>query len=442
MQGRACPHQRFRQDRNRRVRPSPERVRHRDPLDRRHREATRRSGGAGGRSLLVHRIPGDDGGPRQGPCIRGSTEASSRGAIPTRTRCASTRSRASTCWSSTSIRSSARWRGRNCDLATAIENIDVGGPAMLRAAAKNHAWVTVVVDAGDYAAVLEELRTAGAVAPRHPVPPRGPGVRAHRALRRRDRRLPRRAGRHGTLPPAAFPPHPEPPVREGAGDALRREPAPARGVLRRARGRADERGDGEADPGQGALVQQRGRHRRRPGVRQGLRGAGLRDRQACEPVRRRGGGANPRHLRPRVQHRSNLRVRRHHRVQPPARRGDRRGHRRAPVRRGWSSPPASTQRRARRSRRRRTYGCWSAARFPPRRMPRSTSNASAEGCWSRTATSARWLRATWRSSPRRAPTETEMRDLLFAWKVVKFVKSNAIVYCRDGMTIGNRRRRR
>ena len=37
---------------------------------------------------------------------------------------------------------------------------------------------------------------------------------------------------------------------------------------------------------------------------------------------------------------------------------------------------------------------------------------------------------------RRAPTETEMRDLLFAWKVVKFVKSNAIVYCRDGMTVG------
>ena len=37
---------------------------------------------------------------------------------------------------------------------------------------------------------------------------------------------------------------------------------------------------------------------------------------------------------------------------------------------------------------------------------------------------------------RRAPTETETRNLLFAWKVVKFVKSNAIVYCRDGMTIG------
>jgi phosphoribosylaminoimidazolecarboxamide formyltransferase/IMP cyclohydrolase len=37
---------------------------------------------------------------------------------------------------------------------------------------------------------------------------------------------------------------------------------------------------------------------------------------------------------------------------------------------------------------------------------------------------------------RRAPDENELKDLLFAWKVVKFVKSNAIVYCRDGMTIG------
>ena len=53
----------------------------------------------------------------------------------------------------------------DCDLATAIENIDIGGPAMLRAAAKNHAWVTVVVDAGDYAAVLGELRAGRAVTP-------------------------------------------------------------------------------------------------------------------------------------------------------------------------------------------------------------------------------------------------------------------------------------
>jgi len=45
----------------------------------------------------------------------------------------------------------------DCDLAMAIENIDIGGPTMLRAAAKNHAAVTVVVDAGDYQRILDEM---------------------------------------------------------------------------------------------------------------------------------------------------------------------------------------------------------------------------------------------------------------------------------------------
>ena len=43
----------------------------------------------------------------------------------------------------------------------AIENIDIGGPAMLRASAKNHAYVTVIVDAADYAQVLTELKADG-----------------------------------------------------------------------------------------------------------------------------------------------------------------------------------------------------------------------------------------------------------------------------------------
>ncbi len=46
---------------------------------------------------------------------------------------------------------------RSNDIETVIENIDVGGPAMLRAAAKNHAFVTVVVDPADYSAVIDEL---------------------------------------------------------------------------------------------------------------------------------------------------------------------------------------------------------------------------------------------------------------------------------------------
>ena len=46
-------------------------------------------------------------------------------------------------------------------LEEAIENIDIGGPAMLRGAAKNHQSVTVVTDPADYATVLEEMRTEG-----------------------------------------------------------------------------------------------------------------------------------------------------------------------------------------------------------------------------------------------------------------------------------------
>src|SRR3954466_7921640 len=42
-----------------------------------------------------------------------------------------------------------------------IENIDVGGPTLIRAAAKNHAYVAVVTSPESYDAVLEELRTSG-----------------------------------------------------------------------------------------------------------------------------------------------------------------------------------------------------------------------------------------------------------------------------------------
>ena len=49
----------------------------------------------------------------------------------------------------------------NCTLEDAIENIDIGGPSMLRSAAKNHADVTVVCDNKDYPAVLEAIRKGG-----------------------------------------------------------------------------------------------------------------------------------------------------------------------------------------------------------------------------------------------------------------------------------------
>ncbi|HZL43944.1 MAG TPA: bifunctional phosphoribosylaminoimidazolecarboxamide formyltransferase/IMP cyclohydrolase [Verrucomicrobiae bacterium] len=46
-------------------------------------------------------------------------------------------------------------------LHDAIENIDIGGPSMLRSAAKNHESVTVVMDPGDYSAVAEQIRNSG-----------------------------------------------------------------------------------------------------------------------------------------------------------------------------------------------------------------------------------------------------------------------------------------
>ena len=51
-----------------------------------------------------------------------------------------------------------------CSLEEAIENIDIGGPAMLRSAAKNFEGVTVLIDPADYRPVLDEMaRTGGAV---------------------------------------------------------------------------------------------------------------------------------------------------------------------------------------------------------------------------------------------------------------------------------------
>src|SRR5579884_3282215 len=51
--------------------------------------------------------------------------------------------------------------GQDVDLQTALENIDIGGPTMLRAAAKNFPHVIVVVDPDDYGPVLEALRAGG-----------------------------------------------------------------------------------------------------------------------------------------------------------------------------------------------------------------------------------------------------------------------------------------
>jgi phosphoribosylaminoimidazolecarboxamide formyltransferase/IMP cyclohydrolase len=65
----------------------------------------------------------------------------------------------------------------------------------------------------------------------------------------------------------------------------------------------------------------------------------------------------------------------------------------------------------------------------------SISNALTAACWFRTAISV-WSPKANCAWSKRQPTEQELRDALFCWKVAKFVKSNAIVYAKENMTIG------
>jgi len=75
--------------------------------------------------------------------------------------------------------------------------------------------------------------------------------------------------------------------------------------------------------------------------------------------------------------------------------------------------------------------------FPwARRREASTSSAWRAVFWWQNFDAARITPADLKVVTRRHPTAQELGDLLFAWRVAKYVKSNAIVYCRDGQTVG------
>ena len=81
-----------------------------------------------------------------------------------------------------------------------------------------------------------------------------------------------------------------------------------------------------------------------------------------------------------------------------------------------------------------TKRIYASSKSTPRRLARSSSTSRAD-CYCRMPTrpgSPRRIEVvTWRP-----PTAEELRSLLFAWRVCKHVKSNAIVYARDGQTVG------
>ena len=108
-----------------------------------------------------------------------------------------------------------------------IETIDIGGPAMTRAAAKNHAWVTIVTSPDQYGPLLTELRANDGTREHRTRAGRFAldRVRAHRRLRRRDRAVARKLTRRC---PSTSSSRSNAPRRRLA---LRRESAPARRAL-------------------------------------------------------------------------------------------------------------------------------------------------------------------------------------------------------------------
>ena len=253
-----------------------------------------------------------------------------------------------------------------------IEKIDIGGPALIRAAAKNHDSVTVVVDPADYGSVLAEMAANGGATTL--------GLRKALAASAFARTAAYDAAIAAWFAETLGELHAEDArdFRHACrGAPLRREPASMGGLLpdRRAALRRRDRAPG---PGQGALLQQSQRHRR--GLRAGRRirsfvERGRRHHQACQSVRRGGREDASPGLREGARLRSGERVRRDRRAQPersmPTRRA--RSSRSSPR---SSSRPTRATRPRRSSPRRRICGSCSPAGFPIRRPTGSRSARS------------------------------------------------------------------
>jgi hypothetical protein len=219
-----------------------------------------------------------------------------------------------------------------CTLPDAIENIDIGGPAMVRSAAKNYEHVAVVTDPADYDSLLRELSASGG------------SVGAETRFRLAQKAFSHTAAYDGAISnyltaleaSGARAPFPRrlnlqfdlaQPLRYGEN------PHQAACVLPRSRAGAGEPGELPPGAGEGAFLQQYRRRRCGLGMRERFRADRLRHRQARQSLRRsrcRDGGGS---LRQGVRYRSDVGVRGHHRFQLRAERSVRPG-RHATVRRG------------------------------------------------------------------------------------------------------------
>jgi len=326
---------------------------------------------------------------------------------------------------------------KGAPFADCVENIDIGGPAMLRAAAKNHAAVTVVVDPSDYGRVIGDMRANGGAT----------SVALRRDLARKAFALAAAydgaisnwlgseiAKADGDSDAAAFPPtftvqltkaqamrYGENPHQNAAFYVERDAPAGSIAAARQVQGKelsynniADTDAALEcvksfADRPACVIV----KHANPCGVAEAQTLAEAYDRAfKTDPESAFGGiiafnrpldGATAKT----IVDRQFVEV-----IVAPS-----------------ASPEAEGAVAAKKNVRLLVVGAWSEPPTPRRDWKKVTG-----GLLVQDADLA--LEAGLRVVSARQPTATEMADLQFAWKVAKFVKSNAIVYARDGATIG------
>jgi hypothetical protein len=311
-----------------RVRPRTAPAGRRDALHRRHRQAAHRGRRAGHRGIGSHRLPGDHGRPGQDPASAHPRRHPRPARRRRRASCARTRSSPST-WSwSTSTRSRRPSPTRAATLDGHREHRHRRPHDAARGGQEPPA-VTVVVDPADYAVVIDEMADQdGAVgdATRFDL-----AVKAFEHTAAYDGAI---ANYFGAVE------HPRASRRDFPNTfnlqfRKRSRCAMARTRIRRPPSTSSAQPPRQPSPAPSSCrarscLQQHRRHRRRAGMRQAVRrGPGLRHRQARQPLRRRLGrrpAATPMSA---PSHRSGIGLRRHHRLQPDARRETAAGHRRA-----------------------------------------------------------------------------------------------------------------
>ncbi len=317
-----------------------------------------------------------------------------------------------------------------------IENIDIGGPSMVRSAAKNFEDVAIVTRVADYAALAGELNANNG------------------ALTRATRwRLAKQAfattaaydtAIANALDSIADAPEPQAPAvfdRTALPTTLRIN-MPLAQPLRygenphqRAALYSDGSGLGVAGAtqlqGQGTQLQQPRRSRCLLGAHPRIRRAHGRHHQAHQPLRRGHRRNHPRGLPEGSRRRSRLRLRQRHRHQSRSRRR-RRGRNRQALRRSHRRPQPSRRKPASVSPPRRISASSKSGPRPPRPVVKNVSG----GLLLQDADTGRITEGELDVVTWRPPTAEELRSLIFAWRVCKHVKSNAIVYARDGQTVG------